>query len=425
MRCKSVLVCLAVVTAGASLAGAATLNVGPARTYTTVQSAINAAVDGDTILIDPGTYTGPAGTMVIETKNNLTIKANGGPVILDQGGPANSVWGKGLCNIVGGSTNIAFEGLTLINGQVRASDPGLNGAGIAWDGYGLLRVTNCVIRDCEHAFRVLNGYGSDILIENSEIYNCGGTGNKMAISSAVAEGRLNSFTMQYCRVSNNNTNDLMQVSARVIKILYNQLGDEYVDGAWKGGGRVYHNYGGGLTYLIGNQITRGDASGSTGTLLQHAPSYTTYSNVYYVINNTFVSYRGGSTTALNVSGNPMASKIANNVFVTFNNIADTFCTPTLPPSLAGSNIMVWRQTSGNEQQKDLATGTIINPAPKNLNMVNLDPVLGAIDVHVQSGMDSIVKGVGLTAGGGVLPATGGDTLYPQAGPIVPGGPQAV
>ena len=37
-------------------ASAATLNVGAGQTYTTVQSAINAVSNGDTVLIAPGTY---------------------------------------------------------------------------------------------------------------------------------------------------------------------------------------------------------------------------------------------------------------------------------------------------------------------------------------------------------------------------------
>ena len=36
---------------------AATLLVGPTRTYTTISAAITAAADGDTITVDAGTYT--------------------------------------------------------------------------------------------------------------------------------------------------------------------------------------------------------------------------------------------------------------------------------------------------------------------------------------------------------------------------------
>jgi hypothetical protein len=49
------LVCIALLFASATL-HAATLNVGPGQTYTTIQSAIVAAQNGDTVLVAPGTY---------------------------------------------------------------------------------------------------------------------------------------------------------------------------------------------------------------------------------------------------------------------------------------------------------------------------------------------------------------------------------
>ena len=48
----------AVIAIAASAALAAELHVGPGQTHTTIQSAIDAAVDGDTVIVAEGAYTG-------------------------------------------------------------------------------------------------------------------------------------------------------------------------------------------------------------------------------------------------------------------------------------------------------------------------------------------------------------------------------
>ena len=78
---------------GAALARAATLNVGTGQTYTTIQSAINAANNGDTVLVFPGTY-----YENIDFKGKaITVTSTSGP----SGGTANTIIdGQHLANAV-------------------------------------------------------------------------------------------------------------------------------------------------------------------------------------------------------------------------------------------------------------------------------------------------------------------------------------
>jgi len=96
-------ICLIILNIG--FADAATLNVGQGQTYTTVQSAIDAASPGDVILVNEGTY--------IE---NLVIKKNG-ISILGKNKEKTVIDGKktGSGIRIDGSNNVVISGLTVTN----------------------------------------------------------------------------------------------------------------------------------------------------------------------------------------------------------------------------------------------------------------------------------------------------------------------
>ncbi|MCX6679825.1 MAG: right-handed parallel beta-helix repeat-containing protein [Methanothrix sp.] len=78
----------------ANCADAATLTVGPGQTYTTIQSAINAASPGDTILVQSGTY-----NEHVVVNKQLTLRGVGSPVV-DAGGSGDAI-------------TISYDGCTL------------------------------------------------------------------------------------------------------------------------------------------------------------------------------------------------------------------------------------------------------------------------------------------------------------------------
>jgi hypothetical protein len=96
-------------------AHAATLNVGPGQTYTTIQSAINAAKDYDTVLVAPGTYT----ENIDFLGKWITVTSSGGAAvtIIDGSGksaPAVTIESGGTHTTTQGVPS--FIGFTVQNG---------------------------------------------------------------------------------------------------------------------------------------------------------------------------------------------------------------------------------------------------------------------------------------------------------------------
>lgn len=96
----SLLVCFALL-ATASMAQAATINVGPGQTYTTIQSGIDAANPGDTVLVAPGTY-------------NENIDFKGKAITVTSSGGAAST-------IIDGGNKPGIATVTFANGETSTS----------------------------------------------------------------------------------------------------------------------------------------------------------------------------------------------------------------------------------------------------------------------------------------------------------------
>ncbi len=141
---------------GSSAAHGATLQVGPGQNYTTVAAAVAAANDGDTILVQAGTYTND----FAEITHSITLQSVGGMATL-----------RATEDIPNEKAILITDTDTVINGFIftgaRVTDEeGANGAGIRYQG-GNLTIQNCWFHNNQEGL-LGDGVPGNILIETSE-----------------------------------------------------------------------------------------------------------------------------------------------------------------------------------------------------------------------------------------------------------------
>jgi hypothetical protein len=281
----------------------AVLHVGPTETYKLPSQAAAAAHDGDTVLIDAGTY---KGDVAVWKANNLTITGvdrggAGARAKIDDTGVAIANR-KGIWVIDGNNTtvqNIEFVGAHDAKGLDR------NWAGIRQEG-STLTVVNCYFHNNDDGMLVNAGTTSDIAVKNSEFASNGyGDG----YSHNLYIGQVRSFTLEFSFSHDAVVGHLVKSRAQTNYILYNRL----TDGA---GGTASYELdlpNGGLSYVIGNVIEQGP-KGQNSTVLSYAEEgAANASQALYVVNNTFVNDLGKGTF-VSVRGTPTAVRLINNIF---------------------------------------------------------------------------------------------------------------
>ncbi len=194
-----------------SPACAATLT-APAQ-YATIQAAVNAAANGDTVLVADGTYSGPGNRDIDFNGKNLTVTSVNGPssTIIDCGGSAST---NGSGNHRGfylhsGETGAVIRGFTVKNGYMSfitgVADSG-DGGGICIDGSNRVSVQNCIITE-----NTAQNYGGGIHNASSggtiELTNCAISGNNTqyaggGVDNAIYNGTI---TLTNCTITGNNT----------------------------------------------------------------------------------------------------------------------------------------------------------------------------------------------------------------------------
>ena len=187
-------------------ASAATLTV-PAQ-YATIQAAINAAVNGDTVLISNGTYTGPGNVDIDLSGKNLTVTSQNGAAttIIDCGGSASANH-RGFY-LHSGETSAVISGLTIENGYEGPNGSGGgNGGGILASSDGIA-IQNCILENntAISGGGLYAGYAYNVSSAPFSMTNCAIIGNTAQYGgSGVYGGNPNgtSFTVTNCTLTGN------------------------------------------------------------------------------------------------------------------------------------------------------------------------------------------------------------------------------
>ncbi len=279
---------------------AATLQVGPGKTYATPCAAIAAAQAGDTIEVDAaGSY---AGDTCAWSTDNLTVRGVNGRAKIDATNTAVAQQ-KGIFVIA--APNATIENFELSNAAISAG-AGNNGAGIRHQGLNLT-VRNCFFHDNQNG--ILGSPSTDgqgeVLIEGSEFsHNGAGDG----FSHNMYLGHYAKFTLHHSYSHRGNVGHLVKTRAYVNFVMYSRITDE------TGGTASYEIDvpNAGTTYVIGNVIEQSATTQNPAIIAYGEEGATNPDAHLFVVNNTILNDNGAGTFVSIGNGSP--ASIVNNVF---------------------------------------------------------------------------------------------------------------
>jgi hypothetical protein len=235
-------------------------DVGPGRTHTSIQDAIDSTTAGDTIEVCPGTYVEP-----LLVHKNLTLLGVGGPSVTIIDGvsiqPASAV-------LVTTGVTATIQGFTITRGSGHRN-PGRNiGAG----GGGITNLGSLAVRNCLVTANSVTGHGfgggilnlGNMSIESSEISE-----NSVDYWGAgIANGEPNEFpatklVIRNSLIANNDSNDscggLNDLSTELLEVYDSDFVDNTAGGI---GGGLCDRYG--TARIENTTIRRNSASSQWG-----------------------------------------------------------------------------------------------------------------------------------------------------------------
>lgn len=281
-----------------------TWRVGPDRALPTPSAAAAVARDGDTVLIDPGTYSGDVATW---TQDDLTLRGDGGRVHLRADG--QDAQGKAIWVVAGDRTTvdrIEFSGAAVAD---------RNGAGIRQEGT-RLTVTRSWFHHNETGILTGADPDSDVVITRSRFFR-NGAGD--GYSHNLYVGAVRSLTVTGSWFSGADTGHELKSRAARNTIVGNRISD----------GDATASYSidlpdGGHSLIAGNVIVQGPRSENSALVSYGAEGLTHSSHTLWVVNNTFVNRRASGTFVALASGS--RAHLRNNLLVGPGDLTDSAST---------------------------------------------------------------------------------------------------
>lgn len=252
-----------------------TWRVGPDRALATPSAAAAVARDGDTVLIDAGTYAGDVATW---TQDDLTLRGVGGRAHLRADGA--SAQGKAIWVVAGDRTTvdrIEFSGATV---------PDRNGAGIRQEGAGLT-VSRSWFHDNQNGILTGANPTSDIVIRRSRFFRSG-AGDGYTHNLYV--GAVRSLTVTGSYLWGADTGHELKSRAARNTIVGNRITDGDATASYS-----IDLPNGGRSLVAGNVVVQGPASENPALVSYGAEGFAHPSRTLWVVNNTFVNRRASGT----------------------------------------------------------------------------------------------------------------------------------
>ncbi|MHC4455863.1 MAG: outer membrane protein assembly factor BamB family protein [Planctomycetota bacterium] len=252
----------------------------PTHQYPTIQRAINACVDGDTVIVKDGVYTGYRNMDIDFHGKAITVRSENGPekCIIDCNG-----WGRGFYFGSEEDENSVLEGFTITNGYESEgggiycdweSSPTIKncnivenaGGGIYCNWKSSPTITDCIISDNVPSGRS-GGSGISIFYSVCLIQNCTITGNKARSGGGIYCWN-SKPTITNCTIAGNSA------SYYGGGIYNSEIGNSTITNctiigntAGRYGGGMYHNYKSNPTII--NCTIIGNTAGQNGGGMYH------------------------------------------------------------------------------------------------------------------------------------------------------------
>lgn len=251
------------------------LEVGPGKPYATPSAAAAVSLDGDTIRIAAGSYTGDVATW---SRSNLKICGMGGKAHLYANG--NSAGGKAIW--VAAGNHMVVENIVFHDAKVTDR----NGAGIRVESNVSITVRGCGFLDNENGILTAAGT-NNIVIERSEFAR---NGHGDGLSHGIYVGQVNSLTVRQSFFHSTKIGHNLKSRAKA-SIVENSY---FMDGTSGTASYQLEFPNGGEVLLRGNLVQKGPNADNSTLVSFGAEGISVWpSNAMELRHNTLVSTYGG------------------------------------------------------------------------------------------------------------------------------------